>query len=121
MIQQRQVRRGMARPDFGVLLRAIRYAGRHRRLAMLAYGSLFVATLAQLIVPQLVRLIIDSSIGGAQAQSNTADVYQALVAAMIAIVVFSAVRALFAYGQQYNAERISQNIAFDFRNELFAK
>ena len=28
---------------------------------------------------------------------------------------------MFAYGQQYNAERISQNIAFDFRNELFAK
>src|ERR1043166_10269330 len=40
---------------------------------------------------------------------------------MIAIVLFSLVRALFAYGQQYNAERISQNIAFDFRNELFAK
>src|SRR5205823_11061802 len=27
----------------------------------------------------------------------------------------------FAYSQQYNAERISQNVAFDFRNELFAK
>ena len=40
---------------------------------------------------------------------------------MLAIVVFSVVRALFAFGQQYNAERISQNVAFDFRNELFAK
>jgi ATP-binding cassette subfamily B protein len=31
------------------------------------------------------------------------------------------VRAVFAFGQQYNAERISQNIAFEFRNELFAR
>ena len=45
----------------------------------------------------------------------------ALIGAMLAIVVFSVVRAVFAFGQQYNAERISQNVAFDFRNELFAK
>ncbi len=103
------------------MLRAVQYARRHRRIAVLAYGSLFVATAAQLIVPQLVRVIIDSVIGGVQPQSNTAAVLQTLLAAMIAIVVFSLIRALFAYGQQYNAERISQNIAFDFRNALFAR
>jgi len=104
-----------------VLLRALRYARRHRRLAVLAYGSLLIATIAQLIVPQLVRVIIDSVVGGVEVQSAQATIAQQLVAAMIAIVVFSLIRALFAYGQQYNAERISQNIAFDFRNELFAK
>jgi ATP-binding cassette subfamily B protein len=111
-----------ARPDYSTLLRAVRYIGRHRRLAFLAYGSLFVATAAQLIVPQLVRVIIDAVVGGTQLQSvDRASVSQALIGAMIAIVVFSAVRALFAFGQQYNAERISQNVAFEFRNELFAK
>ena len=104
-----------------MLLRALRYARRHRRLAVLAYGSLLIATIAQLIVPQLVRVIIDSVVGGVEVQSAQATIAQQLVAAMIAIVVFSLIRALFAYGQQYNAERISQNIAFDFRNELFAK
>ena len=88
---------------------------------MLAYGSLFIATAAQLIVPQLVRVIIDSVIGGAQVQADRTGVLQALAGAMLAILVFSVVRALFAFGQQYNAERISQNVAFDFRNELFAK
>jgi len=88
---------------------------------LLAYGSLLIATAAQLIVPQLVRVIIDSVIGGVQLQSDRSGVIQSLIGAMIAIVVFSVVRALFAYGQQYNAERISQNVAFDFRNELFAK
>jgi len=104
-----------------MLGRAVQYIRRHRRLALLAYGSLFVATAAQLIVPQLVRVMIDSVIGGVQLQSDSAIVIQSLIGAMIAIVVFSAVRALFAFGQQYNAERISQNIAFDLRNELFAK
>src|SRR5918912_755281 len=89
------------RLDFSVLLRAIRYASRHRRVAMLAYGSLFIATAAQLVVPQLVRVIIDSVLGGIQVQSNTTAATQALIGAMIAILVFSVVRALFAYGQQY--------------------
>jgi ATP-binding cassette subfamily B protein len=120
-VAARPPRNRRPRLDLSVLLRAVRYARRHRRLAVLAYGSLLIATIAQLIVPQLVRIIIDSVIGGIDVQSAEANITQQLVAAMIAIVVFSLIRALFAYGQQYNAERISQNIAFDFRNELFAK
>jgi ATP-binding cassette subfamily B multidrug efflux pump len=102
-------------------MRAIRYVGRHRRLAVLAYGSLLVATVAQLMVPQLVRVMIDSFVTSAQDQTGRSAAIQTLVGAMIAIVVFSIVRALSAFGQQYNAERISQNVAFDFRNQLFAK
>jgi ATP-binding cassette, subfamily B, multidrug efflux pump len=102
-------------------MRAVRYVGRHRELALLAYGSLFVATAAQLIVPQLVRVIIDSVIGGVQVQADRGSAVQALIGAMVAIVLVAAVRALFAFSQQYNAERISQNVAFDFRNELFAR
>ena len=101
-----------------MLLRAIRYVGRHRRLALLAYGSLFVATAAQLVVPQFVQNIIDAVVRGGTGQTGGP---QALVAAMLAIVVFSVVRAVFAFGEQYNAERVSQNVAFDLRNELFAK
>ena len=109
------------RPNFATLVRAVRYVGRHRRLAILAYGSLFIATAAQLLVPQLVRVIIDSVIGGVQTQADRASAIQALIAAMLAIVLVAGVRALFAFSQQYNAERISQNVAFDFRNELFAR
>ena len=43
--------------DFGALARAVRYVARHRPLMVLAYGSLLVATAAQLLVPQLVRVI----------------------------------------------------------------
>jgi ATP-binding cassette, subfamily B, multidrug efflux pump len=99
-------------------MRAMRYVGRHQRLALLAYGSLFVATAAQLVVPQFVQNIIDAVARGGTGQAGAP---QALVSAMFAIVVFSIVRAVFAFGQQYNAERVSQNVAFDLRNELFAK
>jgi ATP-binding cassette subfamily B protein len=109
------------RPDFSVLLRATAYARGHQRVAVLAYGSLIIATFAQLVVPQLVNVIVDTVVGGIQADSTARAVAPALLGAMIAIVAFSLVRAVFAYGQQYNAERISQNIAFDFRNQLFAK
>jgi len=86
-----------ARPNFATLMRAVRYVGRHRRLAILAYGSLFIATAAQLIVPQLVRVIIDSVIGGVQVQADRASAIQALVGALVAIILVSGVRALFAF------------------------
>lgn len=138
--------RGGARPDYKMLRRAMGYVRRYPRLALLAYGSLFVATAAQLMVPQMVQNIIDTIIRGftakqilglpapiqalaaqrlgttiADLQANDNGATAALITAMVAIVGFAAMRALFAFGQQYNAERISQNVAFDFRNELFAK
>ena len=65
------------------------YARGHRRVAVLAYGSLIVATFAQLIVPQLVNIIVDTVVGGIQADSDARAVAPALLGAMIAIVVFA--------------------------------
>src|SRR5438034_11313293 len=48
------------RPNMATLRRAIAYVGRYPRVALLAYGSLFVATAAQLMVPQLVQNIVDT-------------------------------------------------------------
>lgn len=141
---------GGARPqqktDFKTLGRAIRYVGRYRWLVFLAYGSLFIATAAQLVVPQLVQNIIDTitrafaareilklpaAIQPAAAQRlgstveqllNTSDrANNDLLLAMLAIVGFAFLLAIFAFIQSFNAERVSQNVAYDFRNELFAK
>jgi ATP-binding cassette subfamily B protein len=56
-----------------------------------------------------------------QMQSDLNSAPRALVTAGIAIVVFAAVRGLFAFLQSYYAERNSQSVAFDLRNDLFAK
>jgi ATP-binding cassette subfamily B multidrug efflux pump len=46
---------------------------------------------------------------------------QALVTAILAIVVFAALRGGFAFLQVFWAERNSQSVSFDLRNDLFAK
>jgi ATP-binding cassette subfamily B protein len=46
---------------------------------------------------------------------------QALLTAALAIVGFAALRGLFAFLQAYWAEKNSQAVAFDLRNDLFAK
>src|SRR5207245_3860441 len=57
----------------------------------------------------------------AQLQFEATGAPSALITGILAIVGFAAIRALFSFLQGYNAKRISQNVAFDFRNELFAK
>lgn len=138
--------RPQSKMDFKTLGRAVRYIGQYRWLAFLAYGSLFIATAAQLVVPQLVQRIIDTitnayaaneilklppNIQTVAAQRLNTTV-QALAEtsstanrdlwwAMLLIVGFALVLAIFAFTQSFNAERISQNVAYDFRSELFAK
>jgi len=49
------------------------------------------------------------------------DAPNALITAGVAIVVFALVRGLFAFLSAYWAEKASQGVAFDIRNDLFAK
>lgn len=129
-----------------MLGRALGYIGHYPRAAIIAYGTLLIASLAQLAVPWLVRQIIDAITDGtlanailglppavqeqavtmqgttlAEIQQTAAGAEDALIAVCIAIVVFALARGVFAFLQGYMAEWLSQSIAFDFRNELFAK
>lgn len=110
---------------FKHLGRAIRYLGRYRRTAAIAYASLFLSTAAQLVVPQMVQNILDAVDGVVQ---TGVDPLQARLAAESALywavaltLIFAVIRGLFAFAQSYMAEKVSQELAFDFRNELFAK
>jgi len=130
----------------GALGRAIRYLGKHKQTNLLAYGALIVATLAQLVVPQLIQNMINAVTNGATANQifalpavaqgfaasltgKTIDELQAwqtnaetwLINAAILIVVFAILRGVFSFIQSYMSEKTSQGVAFDFRNEIFAK
>ncbi len=146
-MKKRQSRRSSPpRPSMAGLRRALGYLGHYRKIMVIAYGSLLAATLAQLAVPTLVRNIIDAVANGViadkvleapqQFQSVilqqigwTSDqlTYHAttaesiLIVSGLAIIAFAIVRGLFAFSQAYNAERLSQSMAFDLRNDLFAK
>src|SRR3989304_3882744 len=136
--------------DKKALGRAIRYLGHYRSLAILPYLFLVIATTAQLMGPRMVRNIIDAVPQGAIANTliprlgSIPDAVQSriftalsinkeqlfyyydnaerlLINAGVAILIFAIVRGLFAFPQTFTAERNSQSVAFDLRNELFAK
>ena len=126
--------------------RSFRYLGRYRLTTTLAYASLFISIVAQLIVPQLVQNVLDAvtdsvfarqilalpeSVRAAALEQLPLSVDQLteragsaegpIYWAMVFIVVFSLARGLFAFAQAFLAQKVSQDLAFDFRNELFEK
>ena len=106
----------------GGLRRAIGYLALHRLLWFGILVAVLVATLSQLAIPQLVQNILDAVMQGAQAKAlgKAAD-ERAIIVASLAIIGFSVVRAVFSFLQGYLAEVAIQSVAFDFRNEIFAK
>jgi ATP-binding cassette, subfamily B, multidrug efflux pump len=128
------------------LPRAIRYLGHYRREAAWAYAALIIATLSQLMVPQLIQRILDTVTHGYLAHQvlTLPSALQALAAERLGasleelasdaalapsalwwtgalVIVFALIRGLFAFAQAYMGERASQSVSFDMRNELFAK
>jgi len=151
-----------AGPKNDGLKRILQYLGRTPREAILPYLFLVVATLSQLVVPHMVRNIIDAVTEGVIAQAVLENLLKipalfmsqalpkileflklptdwtqdqlvaemttrqtsapnALIVASLAIVGFAVLRGVFAFLQAYWAERNSQGIAFELRNDLFAK
>jgi ATP-binding cassette subfamily B multidrug efflux pump len=138
------------RMSFAGLGRAIRYLGHYKNLAVPAYLFLLVATGSILMVPQMVQNIIDSVTNGYiahqlslipaafqttvlpqalkqlgwtmdQYNQNLNSAETAIITAGLLIVGFAVASGLFAYGQTYMSERTSQSVAFDFRNDLYAR
>jgi ATP-binding cassette subfamily B protein len=57
----------------------------------------------------------------AQLAANKINAPQSLIWAIIAIVIFAAMRGIFAFLQTFWAEKNSQAVAYDLRNDLYAK
>jgi ATP-binding cassette subfamily B protein len=110
--------------------RGLGYVGHYRGIAAVAVVALIVSIGAQLMVPQMVQNILDAVAYGMEVQSTPAAggpaqieaaVYQALLWSAFLIGAFAVARGVFAFTQAFMAEKLSQSVAFDFRNELFAK
>jgi ATP-binding cassette, subfamily B, multidrug efflux pump len=148
--------------DRAALGRALKYLTHYRRKAALPYVFLFIATVSMLVVPSLLRRMIDAVTQGAISDSITTALTQIppafmnqalpkildflklpatmsqadlvaklaadkagapgiLITSAVAIVLFAIFRGLFSFLQAYWAERNSQSVAYDLRNDLFAK
>ncbi|MFN8482150.1 MAG: ABC transporter ATP-binding protein [Anaerolineae bacterium] len=96
-----------------ILKRLLTYLRPYRGWALLTYSALFIATFLNLVVPWILRAVIDQGLAGQD--------FRFLVVAGLTIVVITAVRGLFSYVQLYGSERLSQDIASDMRNQLYDK
>ncbi len=130
--------------------RSVQYLRRYGFQAILPYLFMLVATLSQLAVPRMVRNIIDSVTSGVfataivsrldqipaaalaqlletlgttveQLAADAGSAERTLITAGIGIVIFAILRGLFGFLQVFTAERNSQQVAFDMRNDLFDK
>ncbi len=126
--------------------RSIRYLFGYPKLTAVATIALIVATVAQLAVPQLIQQIIDTIINTATYQAIfdlPANIQQfaadrlgldlaaaqveldaaprAILWATVVIVVFAIARGLFSFAQNFASQSLSENIAFDLRNDIFSK
>jgi ATP-binding cassette subfamily B protein len=57
----------------------------------------------------------------AQLSADVANAPGALIVALVSIVIFALLRGVFAFLQAYWAEKNSQSVAYDLRNDLYAK
>ncbi len=136
-------KRGMNTADLG---RAVSYIGHYKKIAIQAYLFLLISTGAMLMVPQMVQNIINAVTNGVIAQQLakipsaylslalsklgwTMDQYtqystgaeRALLYTGLLILLFAVIQGAFSYAQTYMSEKLSQSMAFDFRNDLFSK
>ena len=103
--------------------RAIGYLWRYPRLSSFAFIAVIIATFAQLLVPRFIQQAIDSVVSTdlAAIESGTELALSSLMAACITIVGLAAARGLFAFAQSYSSQVLSQDIAFELRNDIFEK
>jgi ATP-binding cassette subfamily B protein len=132
--------------SFKPLLRSMRYVGHYKSTALIAVVALFISIGAQLMVPQMVQNILDAVTQGltmqnvaslaadargdalakagftlAQFQKFLGAPERAIYTGMALILVFAVARGAFAFAQAFMAQKLSQEVAFDFRNEIFSK
>ena len=95
------------------LLRAGKFLRKYKWLAIGAFFCLLITNGAMLIQPQFTRLIVDRGIAGQN--------MSLVIGLALAMVGFSAARALFSFFQGALMARTAQGIAYDARNQLYAK
>ena len=94
-----------------ILTRILRYAIPHWKLGLSTLLVTLIGIGADLVVPALLREVIDSGIG-----SRDQNV---LLTMAILVVAFTALKGLSQFGRQFMAEVLSQRVVFTLRNQLY--
>ena len=102
-------------------IRLLAFLGPYKRRTALAVLCVFASGAAMIAMPQLLRWAIDYGLGlekqGDELVATGERHY--LVIAGAAIVGVAVLRGVFAYGQTYLGEWLSQRVAYDLRNRIY--
>jgi ATP-binding cassette subfamily B protein len=99
------------KPGKNVYVRLLGYLRRYKPQLLFGYASMVVASLINLIVPQIVKSAIDSGL----AAGNVS----ALVKSAGLILGMAVMRGIAAFGQRYCGEWLTHRVAYDLRNDFF--
>ncbi len=94
-----------------VILRLLGFLKKYWKRAIAAYICLLAATAFSLAIPRLVGNAVDLVVGRGEPR--------VLLFLALAVIGAAAFRGVFAYGQSYLAEWLSQRVAYDIRNVLY--
>ncbi len=83
----------------------------YRLQISLSFVSLMILTAGQLLIPALIREVIDVGIGG---ENSRILVISAVILSIIGIIM-----AIITYAQRFLSEWIAAHIGFDLRNQLY--
>ena len=102
-------------------LRLLRFLRPYWRRAALATLCVFGASASILVMPLLVRWGIDYGLDvqRVDGQPVATGEESRLVIAALGVIGFAVLRGVFAYGQTYLGEWISQRVAYDLRNRIY--
>jgi ABC-type multidrug transport system fused ATPase/permease subunit len=108
-------------PDMYVLIRVLSFLRPYRQRVAVAWACVLGTAAFVVVAPQLIRWAIDfglnvRDVGDKQVAMGSE---RTLVIAAVAIVAAAAMRGVFAFGQTYLGEWISQRVAFDLRNLIY--
>ena len=107
--------------DAGVLLRITRMAFAYPWRMALGLGATLLASVAQLIIPQLIGDAVDYAQGMLASVGDDAEARAALFRAASLILVTSFLRGLCTMMQNYQGEAVGQLIGYELRLALYAK
>ena len=93
--------------------RSLHYIRAYLPIALGALISLLLVTAVNLYSPQLVRLLIDDGIAVGS--------WNGIMMASVGLLLIALARGLFNFLQGYWSEKVSQNVAYDLRNDVYSK
>lgn len=102
-----------------ILLRLLGFLKPYWKRVVLAYISLFASVGFAIGIPLLIEWAIDTGVGWDVQAGTATGSTRLLIYSGLAILGAAVLRGVFAFGQTYLGEHISQSVAYDIRNRLY--